>query len=174
MLVSNWDPSKDFTAFGVWEYDYTNQREFFHAIEDQGFRRVNASYILLFQSKTGYRIEDDGHRKTCNEFPLNIKMNQFCIEPPAALLNSGTVGGTLNVNVYEYIAQSGDRAFISIAENAAAKVCIPVKIDGVFRDRNIDQEEYFDYVARVNPDRFVPPTNCSKSAPKIHRHLIRK
>jgi len=155
---SNWDPERNFFTVGFQAYDYTNQREFVFFEEDQGFRRVNVSIILLFKNQKGYRLEQTGSTTSCTPFDVPQKMGQFCVAPPARQQYNVTIGGSLKVTVYEIIASNGDRGFVSLADSG----CLPVKFVNVLNrpQFNIDQADYWDVVPRVDPKLFTPPSFC--------------
>jgi len=158
-LVTNWDPSKNFFSFGEIAYDYVNKREYFTAVEEAQFpqRFVNVTYILLYNSQTGYAITEDRGTTTCKQFPLEYQMMQFCVEPPAINRHNVTIGENLEASVYHYEGQN-EFGIAIIAEDAG---CIPVSARQFFqRNRNAAEEQYFDVVNSVNGGLFNPPSFC--------------
>jgi len=155
-LINNWDPMKEFFAFGDMAYDFTNNREFFTAIEHENGTRVNVTYIMLWASNKYYRIFTHLGRAQCHTFPLFGKMQPYCVPSMMMLRGNYTIGGTLSVNVYEWMG--GDsKGHVQVSSDG----CVPVKSD-VFtmRNPNADTEEYFDWVPAVNPSIFTPPSYC--------------
>jgi len=156
-IVTNWDPSKNFFSFGEIAYDYSGKREYFTAVENYGRRRVNVTYVLLYQAQKGYRIMSDPHggSATCSSFPLNGSMPQYCVGAPAMNRVNVTIGETLNTQVWEYRSDQGESR-LEITDD-----CVPVRAVGIFgRNHNIDEEDYYDVVPRVDSGLFNAPTDC--------------
>jgi len=157
--VSNWDPSRNVMSWGEIAYDYTNLREYFTAVERAQFpdRFVNTTYILLYSSQTGYAITEDNGQTTCKQFDLQYQMTQYCVQPPAINRWNVTVGGSLEGSVYHWQGQEA-AGFALVAEAAG---CIPISARQYFqRNKNVDEEEYYDVISSVNPAVFTPPSFC--------------
>jgi len=155
-MGANWDPQKKFFAIGAYAYDYTNSREFYNAIEEENGERVNVTYIILFKEQIGYRIYNYFGGDRCKQLAITGAMPKYCIPSSARYLGNYTLGGTLGVNVYEYIRGTTKGTYQTTTVG-----CIPVKNTGVdARNPNYDQEEFFNYVPSVNPAVFTKPNFC--------------
>jgi len=156
---ANWDPQREFFAFGVQAYDYTNMREYFTAIEMEGADRVNATYILNWATSTGYRIFSYFGGDRCRKFPLTPPMPQYCIPNSAVYRGNFTIGGSLLVNSFEFISGQNDlKGYLEVS----ATGCLPIRNIGMFmgRNPNLDEENFFNVVMTVNPNLFTPPAFC--------------
>jgi len=154
-LVTNWDPDRNFYFFGEIVYDYTNSRQYFTAMENDKGKRENVSYIMLHSKGMGYRYYNGGN---CQNFSIPTAMPQACIPNDAIYRGNYSIGapGALIVNVFEYL-----RGGFKGTYQTAAVGCVPVKNWGhSVRNPNVDEEEYFDYVAAVNSGVFTVPSFC--------------
>jgi len=155
-LVTNWDPQRNFFAFGFTAYDLTNNREAFSAIEAINNRFYNVTYLMLYGKSTGYRIIENFEGARCQKFQINRNLPPFCIPNAAVFRGNMTVGGSLVSNVFEWMGNEA-KGYIHVSADG----CVPIRADAiVIRNPNVDEEEYFDYVPLVDPTVFTVPNYC--------------
>jgi len=158
-MITNWDPERNFFAFGWLAYDFTNGQEMFTAIENDGREMLNVTYIFLYSKGMAYRVIEEIRtgRQRCESFQVPTQMPQYCVPMQTFYRGNFTLGGSLVVKVFEWMGGES-KGHIQVTSDG----CIPVKADVLTpRNSNADVEEYFNYIPSVDPGVFMPPSICS-------------
>jgi len=156
--IQNWDPQRNFYAWGWTAYDYTNMQDAFTAIENINDKIYNVTYIMLYQKQVGYRIIEDFGSSRCQRFQISTSQFQpFCVPNWAVYRGNMTIGATLTIDVFEWMGQEA-KGYIHVTADGA---CAPVGSNMlVIRNPNAVAENYYNYVPSVDPNVFKVPSDC--------------
>jgi len=159
--VQNADPQRNFYAWGWTAYDYTNHQDAFTAIENINDRIYNVTYIMLYNKQVGYRIIEDFGGARCQKFPLTTQFQPFCVPSWTVYRGNLSIGGSLDIDVYEWMGQDSKGYIHVVAGGRESGLCVPVSSNLlVIRNPNADVENYYNFEPMVNPNVFKVPSDC--------------
>ncbi|XP_020604379.1 mammalian ependymin-related protein 1-like, partial [Orbicella faveolata] len=158
------DPSKDVAVFARISYDAYNERLSIVEEIDEKKEKKFYEYILLHRERTMYQIELSINKTgKCVKKDLDEPFHRFEIPSNATFYGEATIGSNalpgLGVNVALFGGEMGDdRYYVTVTEPG----CVPVHENVVSKKYGFIHTSFFDVELGVDPERFVPPSECEE------------
>jgi len=167
------DRSKNVTVLGKLSYDEPNQRVRFIEDVDVSGKRYFFDYIILYGEGLLYQIELSINRTgECKVYKFEEPFRPAEIPPDAKFAVEAYIGssagygeGVLVNTFYGEEEREGQKAYYVATVTEVG--CVPVQSVAYSQRTGVIHTSFYDVMLGVDPEHFVPPSDCKPAGKTI-------